>query len=88
MHHYGLSCDSAQSLYFSNQVFQGFKDRSEKIRLHFRKTFLVSGWSLGGQPGDRETGQDAEASHASETLRTESNCSGLEGEFFNLGVFG
>lgn len=41
-----------------------------------------------GQPGDRETGQDAEASHASETLRTESNCSGLEGEFFNLGVFG
>ena len=40
-----------------------------------------------GQPGDRETGQDAEASHASETLRTESNCSGLEGEFFNLGVF-
>lgn len=67
-----------------------FKDRSEKIRLHFRKTFLVSGWSLGvrGSLEAGETGQDAEASHASETLRAESNCSGLEGEFFNLGVFG
>ena len=41
-----------------------------------------------GQPGNRENGQDAEASHASETLRTESNGTGLEGEFFNLGVFG
>lgn len=41
-----------------------------------------------GQRGNRENGQDAEASHASETLRTESNDTGLEGEFFNLGVFG
>ena len=40
------------------------------------------------QPGNRENGQDAEASHVSETLRTESNGTGLEGEFFNLGVFG